>query len=240
MLQRGTSRSIVLVIAALLLCGTARATEPIAPVENEPPPAGEPTEPARRRIPIVVDPALSIDQLIDRATRAFAEQNFEAAVVYLSAAYERKPLPPILFNIAQAHRKAGHTREALEIYQHFLLDNPKSPLAPEAAAHASAMQAKLEAERATSEKAAAEERSRQRTEEAERLAKEHESERLQAEAALRKEIARKEQPLYKRKLFWGLLAGVVGAGAITAVALGLAFRTPAEAVGDLSTQVVRF
>ena len=191
-------------------------------------------------VAITVDPKLPLSALLQRAGAAFADSRYDEAIAYLTASYARQPAPAILFNIGQAHRKAGHTAEALQVYERFLRDNARSPLAPEAAAHADAMRAKLAAEQATVQKAEAEQLARERGEQAERAAELHQAERLQAEAALRKEVARKEQPVYKRKWFWGLLGGLVGAGVIAGVAVGLALRVPAEPAGSLATQEVHF
>lgn len=208
------------------------------PASSEPPPAGFAASAAPAVF--VVDPALPLSALLQRAGAAFADARFDEAIAYLTVAYSRQPAPPILFNIGQAHRKAGHTQKALEFYERFLRDHARSPLVPEAAAQADAMRAKLAAEQATVKKTEAEQLARELAEHAEQAAQLHEAERLQADAALRKEVARKELPVYKRKWFWGLLGGLVGAGVIAGVAVGLALRPPPEPTGDLATQEVRF
>lgn len=209
---------------------------------KEPPPAGlgitRPDPPPAA--PVAVDPKLALEALIERAGRAFSESKFDVAVAYLSAAYAKYSLPPILFNIAQAQRKAGRTRAALATYQRFLQEFPRSPLVPEVAAQATAMQARLEAEQAAWEKVEAERRAKERADQAEQLAKAHEAERVQAEKALGLELARKERPVYKRKWFWGMLSGIVGVGVIAGVAVGLSLRPPPEPVGELPTQQVDF
>ena len=146
------------------------------------------------------------------------------------------------FCLTSDRRSARRNRPAkpCSLYQRFLKEAPNSPLAPEAAAHAAAMQTKLDVEQATVEKSQAEQRSAERTAQAEQLATEREKERLNAEAALRKEIARKEQPVYKRKWFWGLLSGLVGVGIITGVTLGIVLRPPPEPVGVFPTQALSF
>ena len=214
-------------------------SEPSPPsVSSEPAPAGVTASVAPAVF--VVDPALPLSALLQRAGAAFSDSRFDEAIAYLTVAYTRQPAPPILFNIGQAHRKAGHTQKALEFYERFLRDHVRSPLVPEAAAQADAMRAKLAAEQATVKKTEAEQLARELAEHAEQAAQLHQAERLQADAALRKEVARKELPVYKRKWFWGLLGGLIGSGVIAGVAVGLAVRPPPEPMGGLATQEVRF
>jgi tetratricopeptide (TPR) repeat protein len=237
---------VMMFLVAGLLVGHARAAaEPPLPATKaeaelpEPPPrsvtgAGAPSQ------PLTVDPNLPLPILLQRAGAAFSSSRYDEAIAYLNVAYNRQPYPPLLFNTAQAHRKAAHTAKALELYERFLRENPQSPLVPEAAAHAEAMRARLAADQATEAKTEAEQLARERAEAAERASLAHETERRQAEEALRKLMAQKERPVYKRKLFWGLLGGLVGAGIITGVAVGLALRPPPEPSGSLSTQEVHF
>lgn len=214
------------------------------PAELEPPPASleEPVaEQAAVPLPtIAIDPKLRIEELIVAATRAFSEEQYETALAYLSAAYARSPLPPILFNIAQTQRKAGYTRAALVTYRRFLATEPQSPLAPEASAHIAAMQAKLEAEQATRERALAEQRAHDIAAQAERLAKARTSEREQAQRELRRILSSKDQPLYRRKWFWGLVGGLVASSLVVGLSVGLAPKVPPEPVGDLPTQEPHF
>ena len=86
----------------------------------------------------------------------FGAGSYDQAIVEFQLAYQKRQLPTLLFNIAQAHRKAGHWAEALALYERFLKDDPKSALLPEAEAHAAAMRARLDAEKASAEREAAE------------------------------------------------------------------------------------
>jgi tetratricopeptide (TPR) repeat protein len=210
------------------------AAAPAAIDDAEPAPA----PPAPAAAP--VDNKLSLRELIDRATRAFTSSDYDTAIAELSVAYQRKPVPQFLFNIAQAHRKAGRSREALAFYERFVHDDLGSPPVPEAQAHAAAMRARLDAELATAEREAAERVARVRAEEAEAMAKAREGDRLRAEAELRRALAQKEAPIYKRKWFWGLPGGLVAAAAITGVTVGVVLNNPPEPVGTLETQTLRF
>lgn len=216
-----------------------------APAGSEPAPAGsEPTaasESVTVTLPAIqIDPRLTIEDLIVAATRAFSEEQYETALAYLSAAYARSPLPPILFNIAQTQRKAGYTRAALSTYRRFLVTAPQSPLVPEASAHIAAMQAKLEAEQATRERALAEQRAHDIAAQAERLSKARTAEREQAQRDLRRALSSREQPIYRRKWFWGLVGGLVASSVVVGLSVGLAPKVPPEPVGDLPTQEPRF
>jgi tetratricopeptide (TPR) repeat protein len=119
----------------------------------------------------------SLREILDSATRLFTAGSYDQAIVEFQLAYQKRQLPTLLFNIAQAHRKAGHWAEALALYERFLKDDPKSALLPEAEAHAAAMRARLDAEKASAEREAAERLAKRRTEEAEALAIAREAER---------------------------------------------------------------
>ena len=57
---------------------------------------------------------------------------FEQARDQFQSAYSLVKDPYLLYNIAQACRKLGDCRQALETYERFLRDAPESPLAPQA------------------------------------------------------------------------------------------------------------
>jgi len=76
--------------------------------------------------------ARTVDTLAtDKAKALFAEANqhyslgeFDKAMASYSLAYRIKPLPAFLFNIAQCHRKLGHYRDAVAMYQNYLVGVP--------------------------------------------------------------------------------------------------------------------
>jgi len=70
----------------------------------------------------------------------------EAAVEY-QAAYDLDPRPPMLFNIAQAHRLASHKQVALDFYKRYLAAEPDGAGAREARQWITELQHQLEAER---------------------------------------------------------------------------------------------
>lgn len=180
----------------------------------------------------------STRELIDSATKHFAAGEYDAAISDFYAAYQKKPIPALLFNIAQAHRKAEHWQEALTLYERFMKDDPKSQLVPEAEAHSAAMRARIDAQKASAEREAAERLAKQRAEEAEALAVAREAERKKAEAALLLAASRKsEKPIYKRGWFWGIVGGVVAAAAITAgVVVAVKLKEPTSELGARDVQ----
>ena len=56
----------------------------------------------------------------DRATSAFALGRFNDAALEYEKAFDLKPDPALLYNAAQAHRKAGNKHRALLLYQNYL------------------------------------------------------------------------------------------------------------------------
>lgn len=88
---------------------------------------------------------LSLKDLTEQGIRQFQSGQFDAAVESFSAAHVLSPNPMFLFNIAQAHRKAGRPREALTHYQLFLRKAPDSPLRPETEAYVALVQTQLAA-----------------------------------------------------------------------------------------------
>ena len=171
-------------------------------------------------------------EFIGRATQKFSAGDFAGAIDDYRAAYQQRPLPTLLFNIAQAHRKSGNWQEALTTYERFLKEDPKSTLAPEAEAHAAAMRAKIDAEKSLAERETAERLAQQRAEEAEALAKAREEERKKAEAALLLATTQpKKPPLYKRPWFWVVVGGVAVAAIGVGIGVGLYLREPSSDLG---------
>lgn len=182
----------------------------------------------------------SVRELIESATRSYQAGDYDKAASEYFAAYEKKPLAALLFNVAQSHRKAGRPQEALTLYERFLKEDPKSTLVPEAEAHATAMRAQIEAAKSSAERESAERLAKQRTEEAEALARMHEAERKKAEAALLLSSRKTENatPVYKKAWFWVVIGGVVAAGVATTVAVVL--TRPQDPSSDLGVRVVQF
>jgi len=209
-----------------------------AAAQPEPDPRGSTAPTAASAEPVAGTDTRGLREILDSATRHFKAGEYEQAIVEFQLAYQKRQLPTLLFNVAQAHRKASHWAEALALYERFLKEDPKSALLPEAEAHAAAMRARLDAERASAERETAERLVKKRTEEAEALAIAREAERKRAEEALMVSAKQKEAPIYKKAWFWGVIGGIAAAGAITAgVVIGLRLREP---VSELGVRVVDF
>lgn len=61
----------------------------------------------------------------DLALALYQAQKFEESIPEFKAAYQLSPKPALLFNLAQAYRKAGHPREAIEHYDLYLSATPQ-------------------------------------------------------------------------------------------------------------------
>jgi tetratricopeptide (TPR) repeat protein len=96
----------------------------------------------------------------DRGVGLYNTGQYDRAIDEFRAAYELKQVPIILFSLAQAHRKAGHYKEAMETYERFLGTDPKEQLKAEAQKFLeeskAALAAQDEEKRKAEEKAAAE------------------------------------------------------------------------------------
>jgi tetratricopeptide (TPR) repeat protein len=57
---------------------------------------------------------------------AFASGQLEEALASYQAAFQAKPLPGFLFNVAQCHRKLGHHQQALAFYRRYLALDPET------------------------------------------------------------------------------------------------------------------
>jgi tetratricopeptide (TPR) repeat protein len=62
----------------------------------------------------------------ETGVRHFDLSEYEPALVEFKEAYRNKPDPVFLYNIAQCHRKLGHTDEAITFYQNYLRRAPEA------------------------------------------------------------------------------------------------------------------
>jgi tetratricopeptide (TPR) repeat protein len=63
----------------------------------------------------------------ERGTKYYDIGKYDEAIKEFEAAYEAKTDPAFLYNLAQSHRLAGHTNEALKLYRTYLRYVPKAP-----------------------------------------------------------------------------------------------------------------
>lgn len=70
-------------------------------------------------------------QLFQEGQKQFDLGNWDAAARGFSQAYELRPDPKLLYNMAQAYRRGGNARRAVDLYKNYLMKDPKSPLRAE-------------------------------------------------------------------------------------------------------------
>lgn len=229
----------------LLLCGTtdARRKKPIetppaeaatqsAPIDAKPADS-TPAAPAASAMPggaTQSPPAQSKDDLPKKprtkaeidATLAEAASMFKAgqhveAADKLMLVYESDPQPLLLFNAGQAYRRAKRPKQAKEAYQTFLSVAPNHALCPEVRGYVRDMDTLLELQ--------------QREQQISLQLQQEKEVATSAQQALQQERSR---PIYKRPLFWGLVAGLgvaVLAGVTAAGVIGV--RVQADVKADI-------
>jgi len=75
----------------------------------------------------VRDPAAEAKAHSSRGTTLYNLGRFAEALAEYEAAYMAIQDPPFLFNVAQCHRKLGHSQEALDSYRGYLRVAPNAP-----------------------------------------------------------------------------------------------------------------
>jgi tetratricopeptide (TPR) repeat protein len=113
-------------------------------------------------------------QYVDAGLAAQDAKDYDTAISLYGKAYDLIPEPVLLFNIAQAHRLAGHGAEALEFYEQFLVESPGGPQAKIAAEFVEELHDKVEA---------AQDEQRRRDEEARQQAADAAAEKQKRETA---------------------------------------------------------
>ena len=104
---------------------------------------------------------------VDAGLAAYGGGDYDAAVDFYQRAYDLIPHPVLLFNIAQAHRLAGRTAEALDFYRRYLEADPKGRDADQARGFVKELEpivARQQEELRKAEEAAAAERARREAE----------------------------------------------------------------------------
>ncbi len=129
-----TRISAVLMVPALILSlpTVAAAKAPSKKIPKTPP----------------VAPASSYDEAgahYQKGVEQFSAGNYEDAIVEFKLAYAAGGPPALLFNIAQAHRSAGHDQEALAYYKEYLRVLPDAPNRTEVEARMADIEAELQA-----------------------------------------------------------------------------------------------
>lgn len=84
----------------------------------------QPNEPQKGAQPAAGTPSGSdLKSRYERAVALYNSGQYDKAIDEFQAVYEMRPAPILLFNLAQAHRKAGHREKALDLYERFLREN---------------------------------------------------------------------------------------------------------------------
>jgi hypothetical protein len=76
--------------------------------------------------PALADDRAQAREHFVRGTRAFDLAQYEEAIAEYMAAYKLRDDPALLYNIAQAHRLAGHLADAVWFYKSYQNRNPKT------------------------------------------------------------------------------------------------------------------
>src|SRR4051812_2083742 len=71
--------------------------------------------------------AASAREHYQRGTKFYDIGRYDEAIHEFEAAYEAKSDPAFIYNLAQAHRLAGHNQEALQLYRNYLRYVPSPP-----------------------------------------------------------------------------------------------------------------
>lgn len=178
--------------------------------------ADAPTEPAKPAT--AAEKAQRFAEHVRTGLALFKQERWDDALAHYWAAYDINPVPLLLFNAAQAQRRAQRWGEALSLYERFLSLDPASPVAPEAEAHAATMRANRDRDRLTGELRTASEVATVRAKEATQLAEVNEGLRDKVNQMLVAGQLKGKRPLPKRAILLGTIGG--GAAAL-AIAIGL-------------------
>jgi hypothetical protein len=89
---------------------------------------------------------LQARQHYQEAQKQFDLGMWDAAIVEFTKAYELRPDPNFLYNMAQAYRRGGNPRRAIDLYKNYLIKVPKSPQRAEVAERIQTLQKQLDDE----------------------------------------------------------------------------------------------
>src|SRR5262249_14609588 len=85
-------------------------------------------------IALLPDPETAARQHFEKAERAYRVGNYDVAVDEYQAAYDAKPAPELLYDLAQALRKrfavagaTGDLRRGIEVFRAYLREDPQTP-----------------------------------------------------------------------------------------------------------------
>jgi len=177
------------------------------------------------------DDAAAAKARYESGVRHFDLSEYESALADFKDAYRSKPDPALLYNIAQCHRRLGHTDEAITFYRSYLRRAPDAKNREEVERRLSELETMRDAESATiaNSKTSREQPSPVSPEAQKRAA----AETTAVVPAAAIDFSPQGEPapetssaVYKRWWFWTAV-GVVAAGAVT-VAIVMAERDPTK------------
>jgi hypothetical protein len=93
--------------------------------------------------PAPVDKKQVAKHYVDAGLAAQASKDYETAITFYLKAYQLVPHPTLLFNMAQAHRLAGHIDQALSLYKQYLVEDPRGAEARTARELVSELEARM-------------------------------------------------------------------------------------------------
>lgn len=171
----------------------------------------------------------------DRASASFKTGDYETTVSEYWAAYNLKPQKVILFNIAQAYRKAERWTEALTLFQRYLQEEPGSSLAGEVEGYITEARARVHIQQSSAERETAERLAKANAVLAEKLIELREIDRQ----IVSQRLSVRPKPIYRRGWFWGVI-GVTIAGAAIGVGLGVGLSKRTDPASELGLRVLDY
>lgn len=83
-------------------------------------------------------------QHYEDATKHYDLGHWDEAITEYEKAYELRPDPSFLYNLAQVHRRKGDAKKALDLYKNYLRKEPKSPQREEVEEKIAALQKQID------------------------------------------------------------------------------------------------
>src|SRR5262245_44104540 len=184
-------RALMVTFALVALALPAQAQKP--PEKAAPPPATQ----------------KAAEKAFSDASKHYSAGEYEDAVKGFLSAYQLVPANPLLFNIGQAYRLAGHKDKALAYYEKYVEFEPGGAQVPEAKEHTRVLKEEVETKRREQEARDAEERSKR--EAASAAARAEEDKRRTAEIAHKREEAASAG---RGLRIGGIVVGLAGVAAV--------------------------
>ena len=179
--------------------------------------------------------AAGADKLVKEAEKLYQAGKYLEAAEALKKAYDDKPHPNLIYNIARAYEQAGDIRGALEYYQRYIAskEGTDSALLKKSALAVDRLKALVEKdEAAKKERLKLEEevkRIRERAAEEQRLAKEAEEKRQQEEARAAAQREADAEAAQRSRSGSRTISYIAGGAAVVGLGAGIFFGLGANA-----------